>query len=253
MQQLVVPISVAVALSLSSAAWAGTYEVRFSGELISQTNSGVDPYLAIGDRLDFVGHFDSSQLVDWGGTGYSVASVIWTYRIDTASGVYFQGGDRFDGAFPFFELDHYYGDGSNLVINNLAVAGPAVILKGGQVAGLAGIAEPGHSAPFIDYGSSFKGWSFKYNDLNGGPLFVDEYFGPLNLSDTFTLTQPEEFFYNNTYVTPGFKGHWDFAGGVVTLDGKVVPVPEPGAWALLIAGFGLVGAALRRGRAMRPS
>ncbi len=38
-----------------------------------------------------------------------------------------------------------------------------------------------------------------------------------------------------------------FAGGFGS------SVPEPGAWALLITGFGLVGTALRRGRSVRPA
>jgi hypothetical protein len=33
-----------------------------------------------------------------------------------------------------------------------------------------------------------------------------------------------------------------------TTDGFVLLVPEPGTWAMLIAGFGLVGGALRRRR-----
>ena len=42
-------------------------------------------------------------------------------------------------------------------------------------------------------------------------------------------------------------GVWDFANATVTVL-NTAPVPEPSAWALMIAGFGLTGAMLRRVR-----
>lgn len=46
------------------------------------------------------------------------------------------------------------------------------------------------------------------------------------------------------YRVPGSTSFFTQDGGVVVAD--VAPAPEPAAWALLMAGFGLVGAALRR-------
>lgn len=61
----------------------------------------------------------------------------------------------------------------------------------------------------------------------------------------------------NAKYGPGQGGDYEFSntwfvrvGGVVlasdTFAGKIVAVPEPGTWALMILGFGVVGASLRR-------
>jgi len=50
----------------------------------------------------------------------------------------------------------------------------------------------------------------------------------------------------NTYVSPGFRIRWDFAGSSVSA------VPEPASWAMMIAGFGAVGATMRRRRGVAP-
>ena len=57
--------------------------------------------------------------------------------------------------------------------------------------------------------------------------------------------------------TQGFHGYADIdtGGGLHTINyaaGLSGPVPEPAAWALMIAGFGLTGAALRRSRRQAP-
>jgi hypothetical protein len=44
----------------------------------------------------------------------------------------------------------------------------------------------------------------------------------------------------NNYKSPGFWVTWDLDGS------KVTAVPEPASWAMMIAGFGLVGGGLRR-------
>jgi type VI secretion system secreted protein VgrG len=48
------------------------------------------------------------------------------------------------------------------------------------------------------------------------------------------------------------SGRSDFSSGGFA-GGDITPVPEPGAWALLITGFGLVGTVLRRGRDNAPA
>jgi hypothetical protein len=53
------------------------------------------------------------------------------------------------------------------------------------------------------------------------------------LPDGYTAEDPDAFIFDNRYLPPG--------GGV----------PEPASWALMIAGFGLTGAALRRRAATR--
>lgn len=51
----------------------------------------------------------------------------------------------------------------------------------------------------------------------------------------------------NNYVSPGFGITFDFAGSSVTA------VPEPSSWAMMIAGFGLAGSALRRRKQLAPA
>lgn len=45
-----------------------------------------------------------------------------------------------------------------------------------------------------------------------------------------------------------FEGHSGNAGGTLTIMYFIDDIPEPGTWAMLIAGFGLTGAAMRRRR-----
>jgi hypothetical protein len=58
---------------------------------------------------------------------------------------------------------------------------------------------------------------------------------------------------NDRAVSPGRNtikviGYWGSQGGSYTgkFNFSTAPVPEPAAWAMMIAGFGLVGAAMRR-------
>lgn len=53
---------------------------------------------------------------------------------------------------------------------------------------------------------------------------------------------------NNSGPNP-FNGHSGSAGGTLRIQYFLFePIPEPGTWAMLIAGFGLIGAAQRRRR-----
>ena len=57
---------------------------------------------------------------------------------------------------------------------------------------------------------------------------------------------------NNCTSEGGFgSGRSDFgSGGFAGTEGLASVVPEPAGWAMLIAGFGFTGAAMRRRRAM---
>jgi len=52
-------------------------------------------------------------------------------------------------------------------------------------------------------------------------------------------------YYGNQYETPGFTITWNLKGSSFR---KLGAVPEPASWALMLAGFGVTGAALRRRR-----
>lgn len=45
-----------------------------------------------------------------------------------------------------------------------------------------------------------------------------------------------------------YRGTWELTDVRIAYDGEALPgtVPEPASWAMLVAGFGIVGAALRR-------
>lgn len=119
-----------------------------------------------------------------------------------------------------------------------------------------------------DFGTSLEPVSFEgvadplanyYSTMDdapgGGDLHVDGY--------DFEVG---EFGYG-LYTGPGFKGTFDRSTLVAYLNGErlpspfltpqtasadsvAAPVPEPTAWALMIAGFGLAGAAVRRRKAI---
>jgi hypothetical protein len=51
--------------------------------------------------------------------------------------------------------------------------------------------------------------------------------------------------YLNTYNTPGFQVKWDYSGSTLR---ELGGVPEPASWAMMIAGFGMVGGLTRKRR-----
>jgi len=58
------------------------------------------------------------------------------------------------------------------------------------------------------------------------------------------------YYCEHTYPT-GFYLDGETLGQTVAYTYSITPIPEPAAWALMIAGFGLAGAGVRRSRAQR--
>ncbi|MBU6166772.1 MAG: PEP-CTERM sorting domain-containing protein [Alphaproteobacteria bacterium] len=69
---------------------------------------------------------------------------------------------------------------------------------------------------------------------------------PANTSNGLTVAGFGAFDWLQGADTPGAAGSWN--GGTLSI--STAAVPEPASWALLIAGFGLTGATLRRRRAL---
>jgi hypothetical protein len=87
-------------------------------------------------------------------------------------------------------------------------------------------------------------------DASGGP-FADINFNGLKAQSTFSDLVRGVFSakaVKNNGVGPGGAGTPAFNTGFVTVPGGT-GVPEPGVWAMMIMGFGLAGASLRRRRA----
>ncbi len=81
------------------------------------------------------------------------------------------------------------------------------------------------------------GWLFGELDDNGNTVFTRDYPGGQN--NLFNVYGPDEWGVSG--LDRGFATYVDVTG---------TQVPEPASWALLIAGFGLAGAAARRRRVL---
>ena len=112
--------------------------------------------------------------------------------------------------------------------------------------------------------------SFTVPDLNGTYTFTDSIgpssnagvfsiYGTLAFSNGALTSSYYEFIFNQTKIdnstgsshTRQVSGNVTNASAVVNLNGvqvTLVPVPEPATWAMMVAGFGLVGFALRSRR-----
>jgi hypothetical protein len=120
------------------------------------------------------------------------------------------------------------------------------------------------SAPPTPFEQGIFSWEFEDGDLLEG-TYVGEVFltGTPNLFDaviTYTVTggtgrfaggsgtmnETGSFVRMPNPIGPGFITDWDgsYEGRL-----SLPAIPEPGTWAMLIAGFGIVGAATRRRRA----
>jgi hypothetical protein len=84
------------------------------------------------------------------------------------------------------------------------------------------------------FGNGQVGGGFSYNDsfdqyFRGAQLYSGTTAAPTILNGTYTLTS-----YSNGVT------------GTLTITGGAGAVPEPATWALMIGGFGMVGATMRR-------
>lgn len=107
-------------------------------------------------------------------------------------------------------------------------------------------------------GGMFNLTSFDWTDQNGpGGYFIVGYHGPLAI---FSIASAADFggifqtVLGNTTQVDRLQFNLTANGTSLNLDNIVIGaggVPEPASWALLLAGFGLTGAAVRRKRGAR--
>jgi hypothetical protein len=92
-------------------------------------------------------------------------------------------------------------------------------------------------------GGTFQmGWTFADDSTGGGIYTLDNLIGLQTFS--FNVTGIKSF----TILPVATLGNWIQFDNVVLNGGGGAVVPEPATWAMMIAGFGLVGAAARRRR-----
>jgi hypothetical protein len=251
-----VALALAIGASLiGTSASAKIYEISVDGALTEQLAPGTDPNLSVGSKLKLSMRFDDRYTINLPEFGYRVAGaygyvdlgngnhkniILPTtgeqyFRIDAPGLTWRTTDDEQDGtAFYVFDESEIGGDA-------FAFGRPMVLFNDTKVLGLAGYLYPGDGIgrPTLSlFGSPGFGQHSVYDDGYGN-LVTEHNFTPATFDPTFKIdnsgTNPL-----NQYITPGFRGVWDFANS------KVQAVPEPSSWAMLIAGFGLAGAAMRR-------
>lgn len=161
--------------------------------------------------------------------------------------------DNSDGTFTFnyqgtLAGDQGVVDGSKMVIFDFAgYVADSVFGPGGQVVATTELISSGLLIPLgaVDNPTipnlvfTWEGAPFH---ASGGP-FADINFDGLGAKSIFGGTA-SSFFAANAVINNGPE-----VGKLATNQGPVsVPVPEPTTWAMMIAGFGLVGGAMRRRR-----
>lgn len=257
-------VAMAAMAILASPATGAQFNVSLTGVLTSQLNesglfnTGVDPNLAVGDTITLTASFDSSRLIAWGDTGYSVVGFAGMptsgnsfFRIEAPGMTWKASDDVLDGI-PFFTYDYNVSGQPRVIFNEGA---PAIIIQGDKVVGMIGTLSPSGSSarPSLDMGAYIGHSSDKYYSASpDDPVTHTSNFATLfGLGDTFSITAPNGMYFNN-YNTPGFTGVWDFANSSVVdppSPSDVViasAVPEPATWAMFLLGFGAVGFTLRR-------
>lgn len=197
----------------------------------------------------------AGQLPGIGGTNgslYTTASfaatagqeLVFYFNFVTADGT---------GAFPDYAWSALNDGASDLVLFTArTVAGAADTVPGFGLPGLApGVVLTPGSTPIIPGGPVWSALGDSSGECYGGPGNGCGYTGWIK--STYTITADGMYFlkfgasnFGDFVVDTGLA----FTG--VVLDGTIVDppvIPEPGTWAMLIAGFGLVGAAARRRKA----
>lgn len=244
-----------IVVAASSADAAQFYNFNLTGTLMSElgqgpiedVNTGVDANFSVGETITLSARISSDNVIKWGDTGYSVAFFNWgagpageSWKI-TGEGLTWNTADDIEDGYPVYSREYrvYTSDGAPNPPNFYGGA-PAIVFAGGKVVGVVGyLSSLDSTRPVLKLGSWVSGYESYSNDEVDGPVEYSWSFRQ-SLSNQFTL-EAGNGLYNNLYNSQGFKGTWDFSGSTAA-------IPEPSTWAMLITGFGLAGAAIRRRR-----
>jgi hypothetical protein len=183
----------------------------------------------------------------WGGVIYSLTGLVGQSPEWSSSGpgewnfsLYYA---DVDYPFPYVPPGHYV----------LTFKSPAPVLATGTVG------EVYVDELEVDPDGGYTGFDYWYDASTGflGSASTTKIIGKTVVT---TLTVPPSFQFSYPYYRGGrVQGYYDFVGAFdvdVTVDGgygapfslTLSAVPEPAAWALLLTGFGLGGAVVRRRR-----
>jgi hypothetical protein len=131
--------------------------------------------------------------------------------------------------------DGYVGTGAG----SYQFPGDPITLQNGY-SGLTGPAAFG-SGPFI-YANSGSGAAFALNGSFFGPTYV---FVPNGYVSGTALTSSATYL-GQTIASLGLTvGSYVYTSGTDTVTVNIAAVPEPAAWAMMLAGFGIIGGSIR--------
>lgn len=231
------------------------------------TSNGADPRFPVGQTIDFDVSWDSAQVIGVANTPYFLAPMTIAASVNGAS---FNIGSDIDDGVPVFSYDletnpiyyayyiatpgqyparydpnaaPWYGyEASDFQIDYFSIGAPLVIFTQAGITGLVINSDGSGGDPGFYGGTSVYG---SQNCLR--PDFVSDYV----CAGEFYPFLGDQAVLRAGYYPPNL-GTWPGGISNLTLDyGSFArPAPEPGAWALMLLGFGGVGAAIRRRRAL---
>ena len=230
--------ALAVVTSTGTSATAATVVAHLDGYIEQQEAPGTDSNLTIGSKVSLNATYNTDNVYSFGDQSYQVAFVS-DFMISAGSYNWITTDETSDGS-PVFTYDRYINnDDGSVTTEHHDYGNPVLAIQNGKIIGVTGefVRTISSTIPGFSTHSSVSGYDIAYNDAPGLPV-VYERAGDGILRPTFAIES--NFIYGNTAKTPGFIGRWDFANS--SLSG----VPEPATWALMVIGFGAVGAAMRK-------
>lgn len=230
--------SASIRMVLGAAALLGMASAASAAQVVVDVTGNSNPYLAgQPDGTSCCGDSTANAYPTLGLTGFAEGSVI------TFSAV---GGFNYSGGAPAASADGDSGP-ADMIASALGISGPTGINWNGLVGVFLGDDVNHGAAPAQrNDGLSFASISpelyqiFWIGDgLTGtGSGSVQQFVAPVGATRLFLGSTDGSGWWNNSGISTVTITY--------TPSGQTPPVPEPATWALMIAGFGLAGFAMRR-------